>query len=227
MLPGLLGGEEEGVAVSIKAFMAAVAVVAVVGLGLAAVACNDAESNPSDGIDFDITPTDGSPVPIPTKTPVSDEAKTAVAAGGDVEMVSYEDREGRYSVFIPRGWAIETSPDSFSASLAGDPVAATVGIYCGEGMTVDQLIAQDQKVYDQLNLGLIDLTTRQPVEVAGREGRRYTSTGHIGDIPLQRTSVYFTGGDCAWRMLLTTWPGTSIEELSPVLNRMMDSFELS
>jgi hypothetical protein len=161
-------------------------------------------------------------------TELTGDDKTALALGGRVGMRDYRDHDGRYTIKVPVGWTAQEGQNAYSATLGstttGVPASAQVGVYCLPNSTVDQLIASDLNILQQAGVGGFGLTDERPAQVASLPAREVRWSGDFRGLHLDHVSVYFEGHGCAWRILLTIYPGASIDALRPVLDTMLETF---
>ncbi len=164
------------------------------------------------------------PVATAPATAIPSDAKTAVASGGTDPLVPYKDPAGRFTATLPQGWSLQQGPNDVLAILAGNPVAATIGITCAPGLTGGQLIQQDQNIALGLHAGTFDITQPHGTKVAGASAELFTWTAHLGQTTQNHVSIYFDGPSCGWRLLLTTYTGTDVTALRPLFDAVAKSF---
>ena len=182
-------------------------------------------ANPTGGVVTLNTPVPGHTFVLPTPTVLTDDNKTAMAAKAAVEMVDFADTFGRFTVKVPRGWALEPSKNGLTATLPRDPIAATVGVYCLAGKTTIADIENfDQAIMTSANIGKIPFGDAVPVKIGDVDGVSIHWSGHVDGITIDRIFVYFVGNNCAWRIQMTTWPPLTTADLMPILDTMLSSF---
>ena len=162
----------------------------------------------------------------PTSTALPADQATAVAALGADEMVDYTDKDGRYTVKLPRGWPVEANTNVMIASLAGDPVRASLGIFCLPDADIEGIEGFDQQGLTNSGAGPIPLNQAVKTTAAGVDAVQVQWTQSLGGAQTDRVFVYFVGGGCAWRIQMTVWPGndTSLAVLKPILDTVKASF---
>ena len=170
----------------------------------------------------------GSPIPTYTPSPVSDAQQTAIAQGANVPLAEFKDPKGRFVVGLPVGWTIKSDVVGVSASLAGRPVAADLGIACAPGATVPALIAADQSLLKKVGDGDLTLDKAFSTTVDGITAREVPWQGVVqaANITVKHWYVYFEAKGCAWRLLLNTYPGANEQAMLVIFRRMLDSFRL-
>jgi hypothetical protein len=170
----------------------------------------------------------GTEGPTRTPTPFSAAQQTAVAQGANVPLVPYVDQDGRYTVSIPDGWTVNTAPNGFSATLAGKPVTAIVGIGCIPGATFDQVFSSDQKLQKQIGAGDLTRNSEHAITVDGNAARDIPWSGFFDllKITIDHDWVYFEAKGCQWRIVLNTYPPAVLADYEPMFRRLLDSFKL-
>ena len=103
-------------------------------------------------------------------------------------------------------------------------MTATVGVFCLPGADIPGIESFDERALSAVGGGKLPLDSAAQVKVGALDAVQIPWTGGIAGISLERVFVYFTGNGCAWRIQMTVWPGTTIEEMKPVLETMKASF---
>lgn len=170
----------------------------------------------------------GSPLPTYTPSPVSGAQQTAIAQGTSVPLADFKDPKGRFVVGLPVGWTIQSDMVGVSASLAGHPIAADLGIACAPGATVPALIAADKSLLKRIGDGDLTLDKEFPTTVDGITAREVPWQGVVQavNITVKHWYVYFEAKGCAWRLLLNTYPGANEQDMLVIFRRVLDSFRL-
>ena len=169
----------------------------------------------------------GTPMATIPPTAISDAQKTALAAGGSTTFTAFSDPSGRYSVDLPDGWTIQKGQDGVSATLAGSPATAQLGVYCAKDATVDQLMHTDQSTQLQVQEGNMPLDNPKSITVAGTDAKEIIWQGEYQGIAHGHWFVYFEGNGCAWRLLLTTFPDANVDDMLAIFQHLLDSFKFS
>ncbi|MHB8377636.1 MAG: hypothetical protein ACYDEB_11870 [Dehalococcoidia bacterium] len=169
----------------------------------------------------------GSPVPTWTPTPFTDAQKTALAQGPNVPFFQHKSSDGRYTVSLPVGWDLQDTSGGLSVILAGAPASAVIGIVCAPNATVDQLIALDQSIQQQIGEGTFTLDKEFATTVAGFPAREVPWQGQFDGIVHLHWYVYFEARGCAWRFALSTFPNVNVTDMQAIFRRMLDSFKLT
>ncbi len=171
---------------------------------------------------------DFTPPTLPTLSPAD---KTAITRGPNASYVPYTDKDGRYTVDVPEGWALQARPNAVDLTLAGDgvtvPTSAYVNIYCEPNFTAQQLIQQDQQISQNASSSPMKLDKQYSTTVAGVPATAVPWSASFGALNLDHLYLYFEGGGCGWRLGLTTFPGTSIDDMEQVLTHMAQTFKLT
>ncbi len=130
----------------------------------------------------------------------------------------YKDPGGRYTVRVPAGWAREEHRDLTIFTMPGKALT-TLGIFCQEGATINDLISSDASVAQ--NVGRRTVIQNIQTQVAGVPARAIDSTTALSTTVLSNSTYYFEGRGCAWRVQLTTALGQDFRSL---LAKVVQSF---
>jgi hypothetical protein len=167
----------------------------------------------------------GTDAPTVTPTPFSDAQKTALAAGASASFSDYKDPDGHFTVGLPDGWTIQPTKGGVSATLAGSPATAQIGVFCAAGASVQTLHNVDSQTIEQTKQGTLPgLDAAVPTQVAGVDAQEIDWSGAYLNTPHKHWWIYMQSHDCAWRFILTTFPEADVSAMQQIFQKMLASF---